>query len=119
MAYYHGGAPNLRIGMIVKPPSQTGADHSGNWGASGVHDPSKVYVTTCQTSAIMFASLHPSGNGRVWRVEPIGDLGEDPDCIEEGLSFTCGAARVTGRVRVKAKAMQKIRKGLMRSEGLM
>ena len=113
MICYHGGSPNLRIGAVIRPPAETGADHSGNWGARGVHDPSKVYVTPQPNAAAMFASLHPSGNGKVWKVETIGEVSYDPDCSELGLSYTCDAAKIVGRVRIKKKTLKRIRETVM------
>ena len=113
MICYHGGSPKLRIGKLVLPPAKTGADHSGNWGARGVHNPEKVYVTPEPSAAAIFASLHPSGNGKVWKVETIGEVEYDEDCSELGLSYTCDAARIIGRVRVKAKTMKRIREAVM------
>ena len=116
MVFYHGGAPGLRIGQRLLPPAATGADHSGNWGAHRVHDPEKVYVTPEKAAALMFASLHPSGDGRIYRVETVGLVEYDPDCSELGLSYTCDAAIIRSRVRVKRKTLARGRKLLLKSE---
>ena len=113
MICYHGGSPELKIGALIRPPSETGKDHSGNWGAKSVHDPKKVYVTPDKGAAAMFASLHPSGKGTVWKVETIGEVLHDPDCSQLGLSYTCDAARIVGRVRIKNKTLKRIRETVM------
>ena len=106
---YHGGPPGLRVGQSILPPAQTGVASTSEYGGAAVHDKSKVYVTPDKRAALMFASLHPSGDGQVYRVETRGDVIHDPDCSEIGLSYTCDRAVVLGRVRVKRKTMKKVR----------
>lgn len=113
MIAYHGGPPGLRIGQRILPASKTGVASTAAYGAQGVCDPSKVYVTPLPAAAAVFASMHPSGNGQVYKVETEGEVLCDPDCSERGLSYTCDAARIIGRVRIKRKALKRIRKNVM------
>lgn len=113
MIVYHGGPPGLRIGQRILPANKTGAASTARYGAQGVCDPAKVYVTPLPSAAAMFASMHPSGDGQVYKVETEGEVLHDPDCSEFGLSYTCDAARIVGRVRVKRKTLKRIRKTVM------
>jgi len=116
MIAYHGGPPGLHVGQRILPPIKTGVASTASYGAKGVCDPSKVYVTPLPSAAAMFASMHPSGDGRVYKVETEGEVQYDPDCSEIGLSYSCDAARIVGRVRVKRKTMTRIRKMMMEAE---
>lgn len=109
MIAYHGGPPGLRIGQKILPAYETGAKSTAQFGAHGVCDPKKVYVTPLPQAAAMFASMHPSGDGRVYKVRTHGEVLHDPDCSERGLSYTCDAATIIGRVKVKRKALKRIR----------
>lgn len=51
-----------------------------------------MYLTTNFTAAVMFASLHPSRNGTVYEVLPVGAVEPDPDCNEPGLSWQAESA---------------------------
>ena len=113
MICYHGGPPGLKVGNRILPASRTGVVSSSEFGAEGIHNPDKVYVTPLPSAAAMFASLQPSGDGRVYRVETEGPVEYDPDCSEMGLSYTCDAARIVGRVKVKRKTLAKIRNAVM------
>lgn len=113
MIAYHGGPPGLRVGQRILPASKTGVASTAKYGAQGVCDPDKVYVTPLPEAAAMFASMHPSGDGRVYKVETEGEVRYDPDCSENGLSYTCDAARIVGRVRVKKKTMKRIRQTML------
>lgn len=107
--YYHGGVPGLARGQRVLSARLAGVRSTASCGAHGVCDPERVYVTTDRAAAVMFASMHPSGRGRVYRVEPLGRLEPDPDCSAQGLSFSCDAALVVERLRVPGKLMRKAR----------
>lgn len=113
MICYHGGPPGLRIGQRILPASETGARSTAVYGAAGVCDPNKVYVTPVPQAAAMFASMHPSGDGQVYRVRTVGEVVHDPDCSQHGLSYVCDAAVIVGRVRVKRKTLRKIRKAMI------
>lgn len=109
MICYHGGPPGLKVGQRILPARVTGVRSTAEYGAAGICDPNKVYVTTDPLAAAIFASMHPSGDGRVYKVETIGAVTHDPDCNEDGLSYVCEAARIVGRVKVKRKDMRRIR----------
>ena len=79
MICYHGGPPGMRVGQMILPPSKTGVASSSEYGAAHVHDRTKVYVTPDKRAALMFASLHPSGDGQVYKVEARGEVAYDPD----------------------------------------
>ncbi len=113
MIAYHGGPPGLRIGQRILPAAKTGVASTAKYGAQGVCDPSKVYVTPMPAAAAMFASMHPSGDGQVYKVETEGDVLHDPDCSKHGLSYTCDSARIIGRVRLKRKTLKRIRKMML------
>ncbi|WP_428516302.1 hypothetical protein [Roseovarius sp.] len=118
MICYHGGPPGLKVGARILPASVTGVKSSAEFGAAGVCDPGKVYVTPDPRAAAMFASLHPSGDGRVYKVRTVGGVAYDPDCTAPGLSYVCDAAVIVGRVRVKRKALNRIRRVMMQETGL-
>jgi hypothetical protein len=111
--FYHGGFPGLAVGQRILPASQTGAPSTASFGAAGVCDPSRVYLTTDVHAAILFACMHPSLDGQVYRVAPIGVLQADPDCNIAGLSFSCDAALIVGRVKVKRKQMARCRAAVL------
>ena len=112
---YHGGPAGLKVGQRILPAGQTGARSTASYGAAGVCDPDRVYVTPDPKAAAMFASMHPSGDGRVYKVETVGQVEYDPDCQVPGLSYVCEAAVIVGRVKVKRKTLRKIQK-IMLSE---
>lgn len=103
----------MRVGQRILPAEKTGARSTAEFGAAGVCDPGKVYVTPLPSAAAMFASIHPSGDGKVYKVETIGEVEFDSDCRVDGLSYTCAAAVIVGRVKVKRKTLQKMRAVMM------
>lgn len=113
MICYHGGPPGLKVGQSILPAKVTGARSTAAYGAEGVCDPSKVYVTPDARAAAMFASMHPSGDGRVYKVETVGEVTYDPDCSERGLSYVCEAAVIVGQVKVKRKTLRRVRAVMM------
>jgi len=112
VTYFHGGVAGLRVGDRILPPSVTGApamadslpaDHDLAPRAAEVTDRSRVYLTTEVEYARAFAALHPCGDrkrgGDVYRVEPAGDVEDDPDYHgEPGRSVRCGSAVIVGIV---------------------
>lgn len=94
MKFFHGGHPGMMKGQFVLPPSITRAKSLAEFGNNKC-DTTKVYVTTSFLAATMYAATIKKGE--VYEVEPIGELKHDPDCIEEGLSFSCEKARITKR----------------------
>lgn len=65
--FYHGGAPGLRVGQYILPPAKTGAASTASFGAAGVCDRNKVYVTISSRAALMVA-CHARGG----RCKPVG-----------------------------------------------
>mgnify|MGYP000969841036 CR=1 FL=1 len=113
--YYHGGAPGLRE---ILPSAVTGQPSTADYGAEGVCRRDRVYVVNSLAAAQMFASLHPSGKGVVYAVEPIGDLEPDPDFDSGGYeiqSYQCPKAKVLRKIRLTHKQRQLFIRGM--SEG--
>lgn len=100
-AYWHGGKRGLAVGSLLLPPSVTGEVPVAAYaplGQSLPANPERVYVTTDEAAALMYAVMHPS-KGSVYRVRPLGELALDPDCSAPGLSWECASA-VIESVRV-------------------
>jgi len=116
--YYHGGPAGLSIGDKLLPPKTTGRPSTAQYGAAGVCDPSKVYITPDPTAAAMFAAMNADGIGAVYRVRPWGEIAHDPDCSERGLSYSCDGAVILGRVRIRRKTLAKIRKAMLMEGGV-
>jgi len=84
-AYYHGGAPGLRLGQDLLPPTATGhraaVDYvrPGTPGAELVRR-DRVYFTEDPMVADLFAALYPAAlGGWVYEVDPVGLVEPDPD----------------------------------------
>lgn len=97
-AYWHGGAPGLKVGEYILPPSVTGTAHTLSAYADCLEPrpgylPTRVYVTPEYEAAEVFAAMYPDG-GWVYRVEPEGVLEADLGSTEPGLSFACERARI-------------------------
>ncbi|QRK08095.1 hypothetical protein JQX13_50490 [Archangium violaceum] len=106
-AYWHGGAPGLKVGEFILPPSSTGTTitlaaymDEGEKARAGYRS-DRVYVATQQEVAELYAALYPNG-GWVYRVEPWMPLEMDPDCTEPGVSFACIGARIVKAVPLDA-----------------
>lgn len=112
VTYYHGGAAGIAVGSYVLPPSLTGAPTTADYGADGVCRRDKVYVTTNYEAALMYASMSPSGH-TVYTVQPLGQVQNDPDCTEPGVSFECDRAWVLDREVLSTLAVAQIRKAVM------
>ena len=113
MSYFHGGYGQLKVGDLVLPPIQTKAPSLARFGGHSVCDRSKVYVCTIMEGALLYACMHHSGHGKVYEVEPIGDLVEDPDARIEGFSFSCDRARVLRVIRIKGKTIKTVTKHML------
>lgn len=116
MNYYHGGPPNLGVFGRILPSSKTSAASTADYGAEGICKRSKVYVVTDPEAAAIFASMHPSGKGRIYKVKPIGELSPDPDCSEPGLSWECDEAKIVGIVGLSDGRRSAIRTALLSLE---
>jgi hypothetical protein len=95
--WFHGGAPDLQHGDFILPPTETGMPSAADYGAASVCRRDRVYITSSEAAARLFASLHWSGRGCVYEVEPLGEQRPDPDCDTPGLSLECPRARVVRR----------------------
>ncbi len=113
MSYYHGGNPELLIGESILPPSITGQPNCSEYGADFVHRKDRVYVTTEFMAAVIFASMHQSLKGCVYRVEPVGDLVLDPDCDQPGLSYECESAVIVEKIKIKPRKLSKVREVML------
>lgn len=98
-AFWHGGRPGLPRGSFVLPPSITRVKSLSDYGAAGVHRRDRVYVTTTQAVALMYAAGVPKGV--IYQVEPHGEIEPDPDCTLPGLSFQCERARILRCIKPK------------------
>lgn len=100
--YYHGGIPGLKKGDKILPPARTGRSTLLKYGREidpkGVQREDRVYLTTDHRAAELFAATYPRGD--VYKVVPDGDVEEDPDCLELGLSYQCQSATIKAVIRV-------------------
>ena len=96
--YFHGGAPEIGVGKMILPPNETKA-----FTFSPRTD--RVYVVTDFLHAVLYAAMHPSKRGAVYRVKPIGVLVSDPDCKIQGLSFSCERAIVVEKMIISPAIM--------------
>jgi len=101
-AYWHGGAPGLNPGDLILPPSVTRTRHTlsayeGKETSRAGYQPTRVYLTSEYATAEVFAAMYPNG-GWVYRVEPEGQLEQDPDVVEGGESWVCERARIVAVV---------------------
>lgn len=100
-SFFHGGPRGRRVGECLLPPSVTGAKSLAGYGGEGVCRQDRVYVTTDESVAVLFAAgaLDPC----VYTCEPCGEVAPDPDCTEPGVSYQCDRARVTGYRNLTAR----------------
>lgn len=111
MTYWHGGRPGIKRGAYLLPPSITKAPSCSEFGAAGVHRKDRVYITTQQVAAILFAA--GVKNGVIYECEPLGAIEADPDCKVPGLSFQCEKARVVRAIKVKKSDIEVARAVLL------
>lgn len=120
--YFHGGYGGLKVGGHVLPPSITGAISTASYGAASVCRRDRVYVTSQFENATEAAAVHPSGLGKVYEVEPIGELTVDPDAStmpgQAPWSWECERARIVAVHRVPGKTKKRIKKLLSREYGV-
>ncbi|SDG35574.1 NAD(+)--rifampin ADP-ribosyltransferase [Pelagibacterium luteolum] len=112
--YYHGGFGGLRVGMYVLPPSITKAASTADFGAGTVCRKDRVYITSRFENAMEAAAMHPSGRGRVYEVEPIGEIAVDPDSVmfpgQDPWSWECERAVVVAIHKLRGKDIKRIKK---------
>ena len=105
MTFWHGGYPHLKPGDLILPPSRTGTRPllavAAEMGVPTPDTPTatdRVYVTSEPADAALFATWWTDGSevgGRLYQVEPIGQLRRDPDYQARPCkSFTCPEALV-------------------------
>ena len=74
--YYHGTKADLNIGDLIE------AGHKSNYGKH--IKANYVYLTATLDAAIWGAELAGGkGNGRIYRVEPTGDIEDDPNLTDK------------------------------------
>lgn len=111
VTYYHGGGRGYRK---ILPASKTGEKCASDYVVNDVHRRDRVYITTIYEAALMYAAMHPSMNGVVYEVRPIGDIVEDPDYTGgKGESLECSEAEIIRVIKPKGKELEKIRKIVM------
>ncbi len=109
--YWHGGRGGIQRGAYILPPIVTKAPSLSDYGAAGVHRRDKVYVTTSQAAALLYAA--GVKNGMIYECEPSGEIEPDPDCTMPGLSWQCEKARVIKCIKLRAKDIEMARLVLM------
>lgn len=115
LKYYHGGPRGLRE---ILPPSVTGAPSCASYGAEGICRRDRVYLTTLYEAAILYAAMHPSLNGVVYEVEPVGEITPDPDYLgPAGECVEAERAIVVRKFKISGKDLDRIRKGVMARRG--
>ncbi len=109
--YFHGGPRGLRE---ILPPEKTKAPSCASYGGEKVCRRDRVYLTTLYDAALIYAAMHPSGNGVVYEVEPLGTIEADTDYMGDPSESVCApSARIIKRHRVPGKKLQRIRKAIM------
>ena len=74
--YYHGTRAELNIGDLIE------VGHNSNYGKR--KKANYVYLTATLDAAIWGAELaEGKGNGRIYRVEPMGDIEDDPNLTDK------------------------------------
>jgi GNAT superfamily N-acetyltransferase len=108
--FWHGGTPGLEPGTVLVGRAEAAASghdltHYGlQTGYSiGLTDPGRVYFSSDRVFARGFAARLNTRDsstgivfqhGALYRVEPIGDVDEDPDFRGSGVSWSAPQARV-------------------------
>lgn len=109
--YFHGGPAGRQRGANLLPPCITKVKGLADYGADGVCRRDRVYVTTDQRAALMYAAGHHKGV--IYRVKPLGPLEDDPDCLLPGLSYQCERAAVLGIIKPSREDIEMARLALM------
>lgn len=87
MRYFHGGAPGLAVGDLIRPAISLGIDKIRTPNQPR-YTPRRVYVTRLRWYAQLFAN---GCGGDLYEVRPVGRA--LPDLDARG-SFTCSCAEV-------------------------
>ncbi len=109
--YWHGGRRGIQRGSYILPPTITKAPSLSEYGAAEVHRRDRVYVTTSQAAALLYAA--GVKNGVIYECDPLGELEPDPDCSIPGLSWQCEKARVIRCIKPKARDIEMARAVLL------
>lgn len=109
--YWHGGRPGVQRGAFLLPPEITKVRSLSEFGAAGIHRRDRVYVTTDQAAALLYAASVK--RGVIYQCEPLGNVEPDPDCTLPGLSFQCERARVVRVIKPKARDIETARSVLL------
>lgn len=91
MTYFHGGAPGLNVGDLVRPAISLGITKVRTPNQPR-YNPRRVYITRLRWYAELFAN---SAEGDVYEVRPVGRALADPDARS---SFHCSCAEVVAVV---------------------
>jgi rifampin ADP-ribosylating transferase len=105
--YWHGGQRGIQRGAFILPPAITKQPSLSDFGAAAVHRRDRVYVTTSQAAALLYASGRK--NGVIYECEPLGQVEPDPDCTMPGLSLQCEKARVIRCIKPKKQHVEAAR----------
>ena len=117
-AWWHGGAPGLEAGDLIRPASDTGSEAATHnvLPSLKAYQPTFVYVANNIDMAIYFAGRYPGG-GSVYEVQPIDITDIDPDCTtEDCAAYICESARIIRRIDVDPRVLRRIRTKLMKSQ---
>jgi hypothetical protein len=75
MTFFHGGAPGLNVGDLIRPAISLGISHSRTPNQPR-YNPRRVYITRIRWYAELFANSH---RGDVYEVRPVGHALPDLD----------------------------------------
>lgn len=108
MPWFHGGVPNLNVGDLIVPPTESGFDTMRRYRERDTEACGRVFVTREPGLAASYAASYPHGD--VYQVEPLGPLGDDPDTIMPDAVKWCQRARV---VRVTRRGVRRLAGGVL------
>lgn len=87
MTFFHGGAPGLATGDLIRPAISLGIKKARTSNQPR-YSPRRVYITRLCWYAALFAN---GTHGDVYEVRPVGRILPDPDARD---SFTCSCAEI-------------------------
>ncbi|MFL5910510.1 MAG: hypothetical protein ACJ768_08105 [Gaiellaceae bacterium] len=87
MQYFHGGAPGLKVGDVVRPAISLGITRVRTPNQPR-YTPRRVYITRLRWYAELFAN---GSGGDLYEVRPVGRALPDLDAKD---SFTCSCAEI-------------------------
>lgn len=103
--YWHGGINGLSVGDRITPAADR-AVLPAAYAAGDEYpcDPTRVYLTSDRRLGMGYASQWcVDGSGTLYRVEPEGEVTEDPDYAGMAVCWTAPAARI---VAVEAREVE-------------